>query len=540
MKLWPFVVVLWGLVLAGTVYLWLREPEPGSSKRAGRELPRLPLDRIEAPLPPRFAGPLPSRVEGFHQELEKGPPLSYVQARLLEGDREMGEKLLSALRQTAASAQSLDELWSTYGVVLGLGRQNLMGIVPSMPQDNLGYSRGFKDEGVPCAWLRERLGEPHEEVPLLRELFWRKLVRCPGTETTALFAREDAPLESVLQHHSAFDKPRFTPALEKAVRRILAQNRQELFHKAWSYLSASQEPVARGLREELGRRAGDEMRAEWEQEAASSERLRWEEERLLLKCPPVPTRPEGISDLILSRCLERWAASNWAATARFASSAAKSPELQNADPERLATLRNFPSLAAMRGWARERRLLPEAAPNLADEPESFHLSAVMEQAQRAFRIGIADADFPRRHDELLVTLAWTARPELSGVVFEQLPPKSPVRRRGEEPSSEEYTLRAYADGQRFSVKAQNTFSVQDIGAVLGLLNQVLEARGSPHRFAVLDTDFWEVTVVFGPEASLREADARGLWRLGEGREILVQAEAHLWEGTRTSKREISF
>jgi len=193
----------------------------------------------------------------------------------------------------------------------------------------------------------------------------------------------------------------------------------------------------------------------------------------------------------------------------------------------------------MRGWARERRLLPEAAPDLAHEPESFHLSAVMKQAQRAFRIGLPEADFPLRHDELLVTLARTVRPELSGVVFEQLPPKHPVRRRGET-SSEEYTLRAYADGQRFSVKAQNTYSLHDIGAVLGLLNQVLEARGSPHRFAVLDTDFWEVTVVFGPEASLREADARGLWRLGDGREVLVQAEAHLWEGTRTSKREISF
>ncbi|KFE68507.1 hypothetical protein [Hyalangium minutum] len=540
MKLWPFVVVLWGLVLAGTVYIWFRDPNPGSSKRVGRELPRLPLDRIEAPLPPRFAGPLPSQVENFAQALEKGPPLSYVQSRLLEGDREMGEKFLSVLRQMAASAQGLEELWSTYGVVLGPGRHNLMGIVPSMPQDDLGYARTFEDEGVPCAWLRERLDEPDEEFPLLRELFWRKLVRCPGAETTALFAREDAPVESVLQHHSAFDRPRFTPALEKAVRRILTQNREELFQEAWRYLSASQEPVARELSEELRRRALGELRAALDQQAASRERARQEKEALPAKCPPVPTRPEGISDLMLSRCLERWAASNWAATARFALSAARSPELQDADPERLATLRNFSSLAEMRGWARERRLLPEGAPNLADEPESFYLSAVMEQAQRAFRIGIADAEFPRRHDALLVTLAWTARPELSGVVFEQLPPKSPVRRWGEKPSSEEYTLRAYADGQRFSVKARNAYSVHDIGAVLGLLNQVLEARGSPHRFAALNTDFWEVPVVFGPEASLREADARGLWRLGDGQEILVQAEAHLWEGTRTMKRDISF
>jgi hypothetical protein len=539
-KLWPFGVVLVGLVLAGLVYIWIREPAPGTSKRPGRELPRLPLDRIEAPLPPRFAGPLPSRVEGFHQELEKGPPLSYVRARLLEGDRQMGEKFLSALRQMAASARSLDELWSTHGVVLGPGRRTLLGIIPSMPRDDLGYRTNFEDEGVPCAWLREQLGEPHEEVPLLRELFWRKLVRCPGPETTALFAREDAPEESVLQHHSAFDSPRFTPALEKAVRRILAQNRRELFPKAVHHLSDCQEPVARGLREEVWRRELSGLGIEWTPGPASSEPTRRVGEELRPKCPPIPNRPEGISDLMLSQCLERWAASNWAAAARFALSAAKSPELQDADSERLATLTNFSSLAAMRSWARERRLLPEAAPNLADEPERFYLSALMEQAQRAFSIAISYSEFPRPHDELLVTLAWTARPELSGVVFEQLSPKNPGRYRGDKPSSEEYTLRAYADGQRFSVKALNSSTMHDLGAVLGLLNQVLEARGSPHRFAALDTDFWEVTVVFGPEAPLREADARGLWRLGDGRKILVQAEAYLREGTRTRKREIPF
>jgi hypothetical protein len=194
----------------------------------------------------------------------------------------------------------------------------------------------------------------------------------------------------------------------------------------------------------------------------------------------------------------------------------------------------------MPDWARERRLLPAAAPNLADDPESFFLSGIMEQAQRAFRVELGEVDFPRRHDELLVTLAWTVRPELAGVVFEQLPPKRAPRTLDEAPLSEEYTLRAYADGQRFSVKAQNAYSLHDIGAVLGLLNQVLEARGSTHRFVVLDTDFWVVTVVLGPEAALREADARGLWRLGDGREVLVQVEAHLWKGITKLKRELPF
>jgi hypothetical protein len=425
-------------------------------------------------------------------------------------------------------------------VVLGLGPRKLLGVVDDTPRDDMGYHKRGEDAGVPCAWLRERLDEPYEEAPFLSELFWRKLVRCPGPETEALFAREDAPLESVLQHYSVFSSPRFTPALEKAVRRILAQNLQELFQEAERYVSASQEAVARELREELWRRADGEVRAGLEKEAARQESARRRTEERPLKCPPVPTKPEGISDLALSQCLEQWAASNWAAATRFAISASRSPELQDSDKERLATLRNFPSLAAMTDWARERRLLPAAAPNLADDPESFFLSGIMEQAQRAFRVELGEVDFPRRHDELLVTLAWTVRPELAGVVFEQLPPKRAPRTLDEAPLSEEYTLRAYADGQRFSVKAQNAYSLHDIGAVLGLLNQVLEARGSSHRFVVLDTDFWVVTVVLGPEAALREADARGLWRLGDGREVLVQVEAHLWKGITKLKRELPF
>jgi len=136
--------------------------------------------------------------------------------------------------------------------------------------------------------------------------------------------------------------------------------------------------------------------------------------------------------------------------------------------------------------------------------------------------------------------AWKVRPELAGVVFEQLPPKTPPPDLFQPPSSDEYTLRAYADGQRFSVKARNSHSLEDIGAVVGLLNQVLESRGSPHRFAVLDSQVSQVEVVFGPEAALREADARGLWRLGDGREVLAQAEALIEKNIRRLLGETPF
>jgi Ser/Thr protein kinase RdoA (MazF antagonist) len=132
------------------------------------------------------------------------------------------------------------------------------------------------------------------------------------------------------------------------------------------------------------------------------------------------------------------------------------------------------------------------------------------------------------------------RPELAGVVFEQIPPKAPPPDFFQPPSHEQYTLRAYADGQRFSVKARNSHSLEDLGAVLGLLNQVLESRGSPHRFAVLDSQVTEVEVVFGPDAALREADTRGLWRLGDGSQVAAKAEALIETNIRRILGEIPF
>jgi hypothetical protein len=527
-KLWPFVVVLVSLVLAGTVYILVREPEPGGFNPEGRKLPRLPVDRIEAPLPPRFAGPLPTSVEGFQHELEKGPPLSYMRARLLEGDREMGAKLLAALRQTAASAQSLEELWLTYGVVLGLGDHR------QLREDNLSedmlFLQEFQDEGVPCAWLRDWMEETPMEAPLLSELRWRKLVRCPGAETTALFAREDAPVQWVLDHYFLFDHPRITPALEKAVRRILDQNQFALFESAKASVSTSQEPLARELHEEIWQRASNEMRAEWEEKAARDELQRRNEEAHPWKCPPIPTRPEGVDFVTVNGCLEEWATRSWAEAARFATIASRLPEFQLLSGG-LGTLRNFPSVAAMKAWARERKLLPDAAAQ-QEEPHSLYLSSIMRQARRAFSIKLRTSTFPRQHDDLLVTLAWVVRPALAGVVFEQLPPDSPPALFFEPRSREVYTLRAYADGHRFSIQAQNSHSLDDIGAVIGLLNQVLEARGSSDRLAVLDTSDSEVQVVLGPEAALREADARGLWRLGDGMQVLNQAEAQIEESLR--------
>ena len=58
--------------------------------------------------------------------------------------------------------------------------------------------------------------------------------------------------------------------------------------------------------------------------------------------------------------------------------------------------------------------------------------------------------------------------------------------------------------------------------------------------AVLDTESSEVVIVFGPEAAFREADARGLWRLGDGKHVLAQAEAQIELSLRRLMGEIPF
>jgi hypothetical protein len=398
----------------------------------------------------------------------------------------------------AASARSLEELWATYGVVLGVTDDRLPN--DNEPPDEIGLSGRFQDEGVPCAWLRKQLGGAPEQSPLLTELLWHKLVRCPGPETIALFARQDAPLRRVLENDTLYEGPGLTPALEAAARRILDQNVQELYPRALDLMSANPGPVGLKLREELWRRVSDEVRAEREQMAANSERFEREHQAHPTNCTSIPVQSEGVSEEKILLCLDKWAASNWAASARFAQSDSRPPSPTGIS-QQLATLRNFESLEAMRAWARQRKLLPEGAlPVVGDDPPGLSLIGSMRQAQSAFSVELRSEEFPRRHDELLVTLAWKVRPELSGVVFEQLAPNNPPAELFQPPSHEEYTLRAYADGQRFSVQA---------------------------RFGVMDTTGTEGTVVFGLETALREADALGLWHLGGDREMLSRQEHEL-------------
>ncbi|WP_224372461.1 hypothetical protein [Hyalangium versicolor] len=510
-----FVLFVLGLLLASGGAVWkLWTVKAPVAPRPPWSPPRLPIEQVRAPVPARFSAPLPTRVEDFWAEVEKGPPLSHVQFRLMQGDREMGERFLVALRQAAASAESLVALQGTYGEAL-------------WPEEDWPIEEGSRGVSSielgepPCDWLSENLEAPGREPPLIRALFWSKLAMCSGSRVEALFARDDAPLLSVLEQYHRYGPPRLTLAMQRAVRRLLSEDRQELFDNAAAFLSRSTEPVARELLEELARSA----RGEAAEEVQESRKARSQEEEYNQRqCRFLPTTETMVATDAkrLDQCVTRWAHADWTATARLASLLGDDPRLSPSLQEAFAVLTRFPSIEARDAWAREKGLLPTESPVPSSELPPVPLLGRMYQVRRALYFFASRGKRPTapvRHDVLLVALAWSVRPALQDVVFEELAPPEDASL-GELVG--DYTLRAYADGERFSLTARNLGDYWDMGAVLALLNQVLEARGSPIRFAAEDKPNSVFALLFGPEAALREAHALGMLHLGDARDVILR------------------
>jgi hypothetical protein len=506
------------LVACGGALWWVLTSRPVLPPRPAWDFPRLPVEQVKAPVPARFSGPLPSQVEGFWEQLEKGPPLSHVRLRLLEGDREMSERFLSALRHAAAWTPDIQTLKDTYGEALWIEG-------PSNAEDVL--DRNFlRDEGEPpCAWLREQLQEPSAEHAVIRKLFWWKLALCSGPETEALFAREEAPTELVIDQYFRFGPPRFTAAMDKRVRRVLAEDQQEFFDRAAALLSQSPEPAAQALAEQLARQARGELVEKLRETRANYQR---QEEYYERECRELPVSPDGLDPIHIDMCLERWARADWPATARLASMLFARPGMSTFDQEAFAVLTRFASTPQRDAWAQERGLLPRSLSGQEAPRDSLRLASQMVTEKRAVYVNpsrlmkrqLFQQLLPLQHDDLLVTLAWMVHPELQGVVFEEVPPAVDART-GK--ALDGHILHAYADGERFSIKTLNQEYWQDVGAVLALLNRLLEVRGSTTRFAVFGYPASILTVVSGPAAALREADSLRLVQLGDAREVVARA-----------------
>ena len=115
---------------------------------------------------------------------------------------------------------------------------------------------------------------------------------------------------------------------------------------------------------------------------------------------------------------------------------------------------------------------------------------------------------PGGHDGLLRALAGLAGADLAGVEFIERAPAGPAG---------DYELTAVSGESRGLVRtaALNFGQWYDLDAVLGLLNTLLEDRGSESRFVVLATNDRLATVLVGPAAGIQAAAAEGLIEVGE-------------------------
>ncbi|UXI67063.1 hypothetical protein [Tahibacter amnicola] len=144
-----------------------------------------------------------------------------------------------------------------------------------------------------------------------------------------------------------------------------------------------------------------------------------------------------------------------------------------------------------------------------DEDYTPSPGALLEHAGLGEWFDAETGTFPNRHDVLLAQLAGITGSALDGVAFEEIAPKD------YEADEEPYQLRAYADGKRWAIEAQNLGDWFDVDAVLKLLNAVLRDRGSDWRLLMLETQDQTAKVAAGPASVLVAALREGLLESGD-------------------------
>ncbi len=127
--------------------------------------------------------------------------------------------------------------------------------------------------------------------------------------------------------------------------------------------------------------------------------------------------------------------------------------------------------------------------------------------------------FPNQHDSLMRTLARLLAPELDGAVFEEVAPKVVESESDEAIDAADmtgpYLLSIYIGGKRYRTQAENLGDWYDAGAVLRLMNAMLEDRKSTSRFAILATRDQNAIIVAAPATAIARAAKEKLLDIAE-------------------------
>lgn len=564
MRPWRAIVFLAALFVAG--YLLMKPRRPSASKPAEGPVANLrprpapewvlyaPWQQAALGVPARYAADLPGSVEELAGlDAPRYPPRAYVRDQLCAGDASMMqrfEKALAAAEKEAPAAKVAD----AFGALVRYCRQ-----------------------GDLCQVAAQRLSASGGSSALRRVLY-AALADCERPEDRGLIDRPETPPEAVV----AWYAPRrtaadagFEPRLVDAVRAL--SQAEEAQAQALTYAAAvlgssddgrtaeamlalhqqakspeAREAIAVGMYQLTDVRAVAAHRAACALEAhrrdprcdaaekpeagqasaapgASAAEPPLREQVRAWGFDPAtflaahPGQKDELSRTLracaakLDACLRHLAAVDRPAAREAALRLGESCgrdllETRNAlvrfeRPEALAAHLDSLKLVAASPSARR-----------PDEPSRPPLTArdLLEQRGRVRTFDTETDQFPNAHDSLLRSLAALAGPALDTVVFEEV---APVEDQGD------YTLHAYAGGQRYTVRAQNLGDWYDVEAVLGLLNSLCRERASAVRFVALPTQDQTAAVLAGDEAGLRALVSEGLLSLASAAEGMQNGKA---------------
>lgn len=501
------------------------------------------VERAPAPMPARFAAPLPPNMAALQGDWSAAPPRSLVEARLCAGDPGMWQKLGQAVDAALAGGDPLDEVVEGYGALLT-------------------YCYDPGSCALAAGWVD---GQPAESARAI--LGWQRLARCTGPAEVERFRGEGLPDEAVIEFwfERAWEAPpEYVPALAASLQRVAQGSDAWLARRAAvahgklddprvaadllaAHAAATDPAVKDQLVAGMSEQTDPAVKAIFQAHCARTDvreaMCPRDDPREWQRAAP-KDRPatEVLADEALRRratsgqdyraaweilgALRTLATQDWAKAREAAGPLMAAPALEPSLRELVDLLQRFESREAIVERLVALGLL-EAAPASEDWVVPSDLLTL---AGRVHGFDCETGMYPNEHDALLTELAAMAGPPLAEVAFlEVAPPLDGEEAMGgvaidvvigedgrvyDNPSAHgSYVLHAFTGQERLTTHAEDLGDWYDLAAVLGLLNTTARTLGQDVRFVTLPTGDQTALVLAAPPAVIAEAEASGLLRL---------------------------
>jgi hypothetical protein len=415
------------------------------------------ISREAAPLPERFNAALPASVAEFTAWIDddpRFPPQTLVVDALVAGDAPMLDRLAAAAQRVGAEdASAYARLW----------------------YDRLAW---YDPAPAFCAAAHDVLTAPASTLRMILAGSWAR--HCADGNAGDLVLRADTPDWAVLAWYrdSAVAESDAPPAydvrLADILRNALLRRQAQDARDAASTLSRHPDPAAAKAAIELLTAAAHRQIAD----SAAVAMLGSQNAQVRAYAVAACERQGTSAD----RCRRVWVPP-------------PSPPAEEKGP----TASEITELALKLRAIGFDRIDP------ADMADTGNVESMLLKSGHALWFDVETGTFPNNHDSLLRELAALIKPSLDGVSFEELPPTI-------DDGSGVYRLRAYVDGQRLEIEAEDLGDWYDVDAVLRLLDAVLLERKARERYVLLETRDQTAIIVAARAEVLEAALDAGLIR----------------------------